>query len=80
MFTMICQGCTAVFGLTRRVYSIFTLLSGALCFVLAPRDATGAMTTLQVCCHVVMPTIIPPPALDVRDMPHNELLGFHFAV
>lgn len=28
----------------------------ALCFVLAPRGATGAMTTLQVCCHIVYPT------------------------
>lgn len=77
---MIRQGCTAVCELTRRVYSIFTLVSGALCFVLAPRDVTGAMTTLQVCCHKVIPTIIPPPAIDVCDMPHNELLGFHFAV
>lgn len=34
------------------------------------------MTTVQVCCHIVIPTII--LAVDVSYTPHNEPLGLTF--
>lgn len=77
VFTLNQQECFTVLRCEAARQYLYPLPFGALCFVWAPHDATGAMTTLQVWCHLVIPQSFLYRYINV---PYKELLGLNYAV